>query len=343
MILDEESPSSRADTPISEDSSQPLGIGLAVVARYVRNMNGQIRVRSELGKGTIFGIELPFDHAAGTPNAPVISPPAAVLATAPETNKPSLTVALPRSLSSSSLPGLSTTELGSPHTLEANITPPTTINTILASPSKADYPSPNAPSDQGSPIEARGGTFPFPRMSREHTPWERPLNVLIAEDNPINARLLTRRLEKVGHTVSLAVDGQECHDFFVAAPRAIDVILMDLQMPLVDGSTSASMIRRHEKLNEHVLKERTRVPVIAVSASLTEGQRFNYIQSGFDGWILKPIDFPRLDLLLRGIGSGEVKRRALYGRNGVGNAEGGTGTGGRGEKTGWEGGGWFLL
>src|SRR4051812_39575702 len=66
--MDEDS-SRSSTTPDSNDGNPSLGIGLAVVARYVRNMNGQIRIRSELGKGTIFGIELPFDHATGTPIA----------------------------------------------------------------------------------------------------------------------------------------------------------------------------------------------------------------------------------------------------------------------------------
>src|SRR3954463_6366842 len=66
--MDEDSPPTSV-TPDSTDSNTSIGIGLAVVARYVRNMNGQIRIRSELGKGTIFGIELPFEHAPGTPGS----------------------------------------------------------------------------------------------------------------------------------------------------------------------------------------------------------------------------------------------------------------------------------
>jgi CheY-like chemotaxis protein len=58
------------------------------------------------------------------------------------------------------------------------------------------------------------------------------LNVLIAEDNPINAKLLTKRLKKLGHEVEVSYDGQECHDYFAAKPHGVDVILMDLQVGL---------------------------------------------------------------------------------------------------------------
>lgn len=85
------------------------------------------------------------------------------------------------------------------------------------------------------------------------------------------------------------------------------------------------MIRAFEKDDKEMRRTRQRVPIIAVSASLTEESRFDYIDYGFDGWILKPIDFGRLDFLLRGINELELKREALYlpGH--------------------WERGGWFLL
>lgn len=236
VIDDESSPISESATPSGEGG--PLGIGLAVVARYVRNMKGQIRVHSEPGKGTIFGIELPFEHA-------------------------------------------------SPQT-------PTGFN--ISEPSSSRYP--------------------FPPMANvppsTSTNQRDSLSVLIAEDNPINSRLLARRLVKLGHQVHLAQDGQECHDHFAAGPQQVDVILMDIQMPLVDGITSTEMIRRLEKEVVELKKTRPRVPIIAVSASLSEDNRFEYVQSGFDAWILKPIDFGRLDFLLQGIKSLELKMEALY-------------------------------
>jgi CheY-like chemotaxis protein len=115
------------------------------------------------------------------------------------------------------------------------------------------------------------------------------LNVLIAEDNPINAKLLSKRLNKLGHKFELSYDGQECHDFFAANAKKVDVILMDLQMPLVDGDLSTRMIRLlEEEAGEELRSVRPRVPIIAVSASLTEENRYNYVQSGY---VLPPFLF----------------------------------------------------
>jgi CheY-like chemotaxis protein len=98
-------------------------------------------------------------------------------------------------------------------------------------------------------------------------------------------------------------------------------------MPIVDGLTSAKMIRSFEKTNPDILATRPllngRVPIFAVSASLIEKERQTYIDAGFDGWILKPIDFKRLGVLLEGIVDEEVRNTCLY------------------ETGEWERGGWF--
>ena len=99
-------------------------------------------------------------------------------------------------------------------------------------------------------------------------------------------------------------------------------------MPIVDGLTSTKMIRSWEKSNpSEVLSTRAalngRVPVFAVSASLIEKDRQIYIDAGFDGWILKPVDFTRLSVLLSGIVEEDARKSTLY-RPGE-----------------WERGGWF--
>lgn len=100
-------------------------------------------------------------------------------------------------------------------------------------------------------------------------------------------------------------------------------------MPIVDGLTSTKMIRSFEKLRsgQSHLSARAagngRVPIFAVSASLVERERQTYINAGFDGWILKPIDFKRLNVLLLGIVDDDTRQSCLYKQ---------------GE---WEKGGWF--
>jgi CheY-like chemotaxis protein len=99
-------------------------------------------------------------------------------------------------------------------------------------------------------------------------------------------------------------------------------------MPIVDGLTSTKMIRSFEKSHStHLLSPRAllngRVPIIAVSASLVERERQTYIDTGFDGWILKPISFNRLSEIMKGIVDADVRKNNLY-RPGA-----------------WEHGGWF--
>ena len=98
-------------------------------------------------------------------------------------------------------------------------------------------------------------------------------------------------------------------------------------MPIVDGLTSAKLIRSFEKTHPKQLSRcaslNGRIPIIAVSASLIEKDRQMYIDGGFDGWILKPVDFQRLSVLLHAIVEEETRSRCLY-RPGE-----------------WERGGWF--
>ena len=101
-------------------------------------------------------------------------------------------------------------------------------------------------------------------------------------------------------------------------------------MPIVDGFTSTKMIRSFEKTqSSSCLSPRAtfngRIPIFAVSASLVEREREKYINTGFDGWILKPIDFKRVNMLLRGIVDNDARHECVY-EPGAGN---------------WEKGGWF--
>lgn len=88
-------------------------------------------------------------------------------------------------------------------------------------------------------------------------------------------------------------------------------------MPIVDGLTSTKMIRSFEKSHPaEMLSARAaingRVPIFAVSASLIERERQKYIDAGFDGWILKPVDFKRLTILLSGIVKTDVRETCIY-------------------------------
>jgi CheY-like chemotaxis protein len=100
-------------------------------------------------------------------------------------------------------------------------------------------------------------------------------------------------------------------------------------MPIVDGLTSTKMIRSLEKSTTDaayspLAARNGRITIFAVSASLVEQEKDTYMNAGFDGWILKPIDFQRLNTLLQGITEDEIRVQCLY-------------TAGQ-----WERGGWFT-
>jgi CheY-like chemotaxis protein len=119
-------------------------------------------------------------------------------------------------------------------------------------------------------------------------PW---LNVLLVEDNPVNQKVATKVLKNLGCTVVVAGDGAEAleHDF-----EKYDVILMDCQMPRLDGfQTTREIRRREQRTGEHSI-------VIALTANALEEDRKSCMEAGMDEYIAKPIRQEALrDLLVR--------------------------------------------
>jgi CheY-like chemotaxis protein len=114
--------------------------------------------------------------------------------------------------------------------------------------------------------------------------------VLVAEDNAINQRLAKRMLERLGFEVEVATDGSEA----VAKARdaSFDLILMDLQMPEMDGLEAARRIRREER-------DGRRTPIVAFSANANESDVVTALAAGMDDHLSKPVDLARLDSILR--------------------------------------------
>lgn len=109
----------------------------------------------------------------------------------------------------------------------------------------------------------------------------RPLAILLAEDNQVNQILAVRMLEKRGHRVTLANNGQEAVE--LAAKGGFDVILMDVQMPVMDGFEATAAIRQRERVaGGHV-------PIIALTAHAMKGYREQCLAGGMDDYVSKPI------------------------------------------------------
>ncbi|MBS1830914.1 MAG: response regulator [Acidobacteria bacterium] len=117
----------------------------------------------------------------------------------------------------------------------------------------------------------------------------RPRRILVAEDNTINQRLILRLLEKRGHTVRLASNGREACEIF--AQEQFDVVLMDVQMPELDGIEATARIRAKENPGR-------KVPIIALTAHASESSRKEFLDAGMDEFLPKPIDPTRLYSLI---------------------------------------------
>ena len=140
-----------------------------------------------------------------------------------------------------------------------------------------------------------------PQLDADSTPAAAPpagagqgsrksLNVLVAEDGLVNQKVLRRMLEKAGHTVHLAANGREAVEAFDARP--FDVVLMDVQMPEMDGFEATALIRaRDREAGRHT-------PVFGVTA---HADRDSCLAAGMDGHLAKPIRAADLFCALEGV------------------------------------------
>jgi CheY-like chemotaxis protein len=116
--------------------------------------------------------------------------------------------------------------------------------------------------------------------------------VLVAEDNRVNQRLTTRLLEKRGHRVVMTANGREALE--ALAKGSYDLVLMDMQMPEMDGFEATSALREIEKRKGDGAHQ----PVIALTAHAMKGDRERCEAAGMDGYLAKPIRTPELDAVL---------------------------------------------
>ncbi|KAF4550028.1 Histidine protein kinase NIK1-like protein [Elsinoe fawcettii] len=435
LLDDTPPPDEQKQLEDSKDADKrALGLGLAVVARIIRNMNGQMRLKSEEGKGSRFVLQFPFqlpesesgtpqitapdsDHGSETPQAESNTNPVdsfgevtVIQRDLQRRHSAEIKDTIVRKTSSDSIhskhslgsmksgrsgnsqssqrseadrlidaiqephmvgsvnshnrsgsrpsSGGGRPQLTTRHSTTSNVhskevrprsksidapIPEHHRSIHIGPPGMANVPDQRTPirsirvPDQyegSSPMSAGGLSSAGSLFEHATSPLDQSIpdskhmRVLIAEDDPVNSRIIKKRLEKLGHMPHLTVNGEECSSSYGEKSGHFDVILMDMQMPIVDGLTSTKMIRSFEKSHPtHILSTRAslngRVPIIAVSASLEERDRKTYIDAGFDGWILKPISFDRLSEIMTGIVDSAVRSKNLY------------------KPGNWEKGGWF--
>jgi CheY-like chemotaxis protein len=115
----------------------------------------------------------------------------------------------------------------------------------------------------------------------QHARNAKPASILLVEDNAVNRKLAVTRLEQWGHNVSIAENGQQALDRL--AQQGFDLILMDVQMPVMGGFEATAKIREREGQTGR------RTPILAMTANAMSGDRERCLQAGMDGYVSKPI------------------------------------------------------
>jgi CheY-like chemotaxis protein len=130
-------------------------------------------------------------------------------------------------------------------------------------------------------------------------PAKTSLSILVAEDNDINALLMRSLLSRLGHRAVIVADGEAALDSWLAAISAgvpYDLVLMDVQMPQLDGIEAAKRIRAHE-----AARAGSRTPILALTANTLAEDRHACSEAGMDGVLTKPLDREKLSDALAGL------------------------------------------
>jgi CheY-like chemotaxis protein len=118
------------------------------------------------------------------------------------------------------------------------------------------------------------------------------LRILVAEDNRINVMLATALLGKMGHRVDTVANGREAVEALATAPY--DLVLMDVHMPEMDGLEATKRIRAQEKAG----RRRSRMPIVALTASTLDDDRQVCVDAGMDDFLAKPLNLDALRAVL---------------------------------------------
>ncbi|CAE6456623.1 unnamed protein product, partial [Rhizoctonia solani] len=360
--------------------SQGLGLGLAVVARIVEQLGGQLRVDSKQGQGSRFSFLIPFALPDGSSSEQSFSPQSgnnversrrssmgsayasAASASARSANSriedivDALSAPPGQMSSSSSRAGIRPSPPGIQRQPSTQNPPVARVSTRMPNPPAGIFPvegskwpirgvkmdefdmdKPSVAEDSQAPVleqaanraqkqledhpvqvgaGKRGG-----KKAGASTEAVIKLRILVVEDDDTNRKILCKRLAMDGHEVQHTTNGQEAVQK-VEGDREWDCVLMDIQMPILDGFGATKAIRKLEAASpaetSAIAADRTsmrlngRIPIFAVSASLREKQREEMHDLGMDGWILKPIGFDRLRTIMKGITDLDQRQKDKY-------------------------------
>ncbi|TVY81195.1 Two-component system protein A [Lachnellula suecica] len=243
------------------------GLGLTISKNLVDLMHGRIKLESTLGNGTTASFWIPF-------------------------NKPQYHDGPATLIDIGSLPDRLQSEMSvscnSSDYEQAVGTPPS--QSPIDIPWRKGKPKPRSIS-MTPPISQE---LDLPAAERAKT------NVLVVEDNAINQQIALKTVRKLGFAVSAVWNGKEALDYLVAADSSKashpkpDIILMDVQMPIIDGYKATHLIRHHAPYN---VSSRN-IPIVAMTASAIQGDREKCQKAGMDDYLSKPVKGKTLEKML---------------------------------------------
>lgn len=251
------------------------GLGLAICSKLVQAMRGSIDVQSQLGAGSLFRFTVRFDKA-------------------PHSSKENQ---LPKQE-----PAKGERKECEPNNDEAkNETgdePKDELKAQLTTdePKKDEVKPPEPKEVEPKQVESKSVASKKDERSNA-SGGAKPISILVAEDNVINQRLVMKLLQFGGHRVTCASDGKQTVDLF--AKEHFDLILMDLQMPVMDGFEATAIIRASEPEDCHV-------PIYALTACASPGDREKCLAADMDGYLSKPIQVNELLQILTKVSAGRA-------------------------------------
>ncbi|PHH83964.1 hypothetical protein CDD83_2711 [Cordyceps sp. RAO-2017] len=234
------------------------GLGLTICKNLLDLMRGRIRLESTVGSGTTATFWIPFNKPHGPRDSGLVQ-----------------TGAIPDRLQS---------ELS-----------------LSCNSSEYEQVAGNSTGSDGAPLSS---SLPLRRQSIRTPPQELPrserarMHILVVEDNPVNQKIATKTIGKLGFQVTAAWNGKEALDYLMGTSQGHnakpDIILMDVQMPIIDGYKCTHLLRHHLPFKA-LLQD---VPIVAMTASAIQGDREKCTKAGMDDYLAKPVTMSILERML---------------------------------------------
>ncbi|RYP61250.1 hypothetical protein DL769_007791 [Monosporascus sp. CRB-8-3] len=247
------------------------GLGLTISKNLLELMHGRIELKSSVGHGTTATFWIPF-HKSQSPQSALVNESGSL----PDRLKAEMSVSCNSS---------------EPENVAG--TPPAEIFNAAMDRSRSgrlDRSFNISPLNLSPQLAVDAEDLPMSERSKLH--------ILVVEDNAINQQIATKTIKKLGFSVSAAWNGREAIDYILASQQGKstkpDIILMDVQMPVIDGYRCTHILRQHAPYKAFVKD----VPILAMTASAIQGDKEKCKKAGMDDYLAKPVKGTTLENML---------------------------------------------